>query len=62
MNPPMSWFRVWRIIRHVRANGLHYTQGQVKYLHSQLAQMNLYQTARFHQECSDILSRQGVTT
>ena len=59
MRPLMSWARVWRIIRHVRANGLHYTPGQVKYLSSQLARMDLYQAARFRQECSDVLSRGG---
>ena len=61
MIPPMTWARVWRIIKYVRVNGLPKTPGLLKSLCSELERMDHCQRQRFYAECSGILVK-GVTT
>jgi len=57
MTPPMSWERVWSIVRHVKAHYRRYTSGQRKYLFSEITRMDEYQRRRFRQECGLFLMR-----
>jgi hypothetical protein len=57
MKPPMTWWRVWTIIWHVKANGSRYTRGQLKYLRDEITRMDQYQRQRFRQECAGVLVR-----
>jgi hypothetical protein len=55
MNPPMTWARVWRIIRFVQVKGLPKTPGLLKSLYFEIERMDQDQRSRFYDECSGVL-------